>query len=68
MPAAGKMISPAQLIGAFFFPSLFKGRKIIYKASSDGCTGSREKGVLKDIKFSLGYRDVDDPEENQFRI
>lgn len=66
--AAGEMISPASAHLGIFFPSLFKGRKIINKASSDGSTGSREKGLLKDIKLSLGDRDVDDPEQNQFRI
>lgn len=39
--------------GAFSVPFLFKDRKILNKVSTNGSTGSREKGLLRDIKLSL---------------
>lgn len=45
---------------AFSFPSLFKDKKIIYQ-------GSREKGLVRDIKLPLGDSGIEE-EEPEHRI
>lgn len=56
--------------GVFSVPLLFKDRKILNKVSTNGSTGSREKGLLRDIKLSLGDSGTqeEDPEQNQLRV
>lgn len=56
--------------GAFYLPSLFKGRKTINNVSTNGSTGSREKGLLRDINLSLGDSGLEeeDPEQNHLRV
>lgn len=57
-------------LGSFSVPLLFKDRKILNKVSTNGSTGSREKGLLRDIKLSLGDSgtEEEDPEQNQLRV
>lgn len=55
--------------GAFYLPLLFKDRKIINKASTNGSQGSQEEGLQKDIKWSLnGNIDEEDHEQDYFRV
>lgn len=55
--------------GAFYLPLLFKDRKIINKASTNGSQGSQEEGLQKDIKWSLdGSIDEEDHEQDYFRV
>lgn len=56
--------------GAFSLPLLFKDRKIINNAGTNGSTGSGEKGLLRNIKLLLGDRSPEEeyPQQNQFRV